>query len=95
MAYPPAKTKRMARQVADVLGLDLDKVRGLTSRELIELYVHLNGLTGGDPTMMCHWLQTENRHLAGVPADLIGSPGVRERALAYFDRVAIWWIRHW
>lgn len=84
-----SKTLQLAAlKAVNALGLEAGHLDPEAQRAIVEVYVRLHGLMGGDRANMAHWVSTPNKHLAGVPAELLTTPGGRERVLAYLDRVA-------
>jgi len=53
----------------------------------IRAYRALYVLVGGDPKQMKHWMHTANRHVGGVPADLIRSVQGLNRVVEYLDAI--------
>lgn len=84
-----SKTLQLAAlKAVNVLGLEARRLDPDAQRAIVEVYVRLHGLMGGDRANMALWIATRNKHLAGVPAELLATPAGRERVLAYLDRVA-------
>lgn len=52
---------------------------------LIRVYRSLYVLIGGDPQNIQHWIHTENRHIGGVPAEVIKRPEGLVRTVEYLD----------
>ncbi len=52
---------------------------------LIRCYRALYVLVGGNPGQMRHWMQTENLHTGGVPAEQVKSVQGLTRVLEYLD----------
>jgi hypothetical protein len=52
---------------------------------LIRIYRSLYVLVGGDPQNIHHWVQTENRHIGGVPAQVMKRPEGLVRTVEYLD----------
>ncbi len=52
---------------------------------LIRVYRSLFALVGDDPAALRHWMQTENLHLGGVPAQMITRVEGLSRVLQYLD----------
>ncbi len=52
---------------------------------LIRCYRALFVLVGGDPQHMRHWMQTENRHTGGVPAEQVKTVQGLATVLEYLD----------
>lgn len=88
------------REVAGVLGVSPSSVsrlfRGLrtvdpVSKEgelallFLRVFRSLDGLLGGDREQSRRWLRAYNRHLAGVPADLLQTAQGLVRVADYLD----------
>ena len=54
---------------------------------LIRAYRALFVLVGGDRVVMRHWMQTENLHTGGVPAEQIRSVQGLTRVVEYLDAI--------
>lgn len=54
---------------------------------LIRAYRALFVLVGGDAAQMRHWMHTDNRHLGGVPAELLRSVQGLIRVVEYLDAI--------
>jgi hypothetical protein len=54
---------------------------------LIRVYRALFVLVGGDPRQMKHWMHTANRHVGGVPAELVRSIQGLNRVVEYLDAI--------
>ena len=54
---------------------------------VIRAYRALYVLVGGDGKQMKHWMHTPNRHLGGVPAELIRSVQGLNRVVEYLDAI--------
>ena len=54
---------------------------------VIRAYRALYVLVGGDGRQMKHWMHTSNRHLGGVPAELIRSVQGLNRVVEYLDAI--------
>ena len=54
---------------------------------LIRAYRALFVLVGGDPRQMKHWMHTRNRHLGGIPAELVRSIQGLNRVVEYLDAI--------
>ncbi len=66
-------------------GIDPDAKPGELALMLIRCYRGLYGLVGGDPEAMRHWMHTHNRHVQGVPVDLVQTAPGLSRVLDYLD----------
>lgn len=66
-------------------GIDFDRKAGKLVLLFIRCYRALYVLVGGDARQMRHWMQTENLHTAGVPAEQITSIQGLARVLEYLD----------
>ena len=84
----PQTLQSAALKAADEMGLDGAPFDTQANRDIVEIYVRLYSLTGGDRSIMTHWVSTRNKHLPGIPAELITTPGGRNRILAYLDRIS-------
>ena len=83
------------------LGLVVGRDRSAISRQVLEpssksgelallvirAYRALYVLVGGDGRQMKHWMHTPNRHLGGVPAELIRSVQGLNRVVEYLDAI--------
>ena len=54
---------------------------------LIRAYRALFVLAGGDARQMKHWMHTVNRHVGGVPAELVRSVQGLSRIVEYLDAI--------
>jgi hypothetical protein len=54
---------------------------------LIRAYRALFVLVGGDPHQMKHWMSTPNRHVGGIPAQLVRSIQGLNRVVEYLDAI--------
>jgi hypothetical protein len=54
---------------------------------LIRAYRALFVLVGGDPRQMKHWMSTPNRHVGGIPAQLVRSIQGLNRVVEYLDAI--------
>jgi hypothetical protein len=54
---------------------------------LIRVYRALFVLVGGDRAVMRHWMQTENLHSGGIPAEQIRSVQGLTRVVEYLDAI--------
>lgn len=54
---------------------------------VIRAYRALYVLVGGDSRQMKHWMHTSNRHVGGVPAELIRSVQGLNRVVEYLDAI--------
>jgi hypothetical protein len=54
---------------------------------LIRAYRALYVLVGGEAAQMRHWMHTDNRHLGGVPAELMRSVQGLIRVVEYLDAI--------
>jgi hypothetical protein len=54
---------------------------------LIRAYRALYVLVGGGAAQMRHWMHTDNRHLGGVPAELVRSVQGLIRVVEYLDAI--------
>ena len=68
-------------------GLDPDSKSGELALLLIRCYRSLYLLVGGGSQDMRHWMQTENRHTGGVPAEQIKSVQGLTEVLGYLDAI--------
>lgn len=81
------------------IGLDRTSVSRLKARGTLEptskpgeiallvvrIYRALYALMGGSEDAMRHWMHTSNRHLHGIPAELIGTVQGVNRVVEYLD----------
>lgn len=88
-----------AEGLGQVLGLDRTSVTRIKKRGtldpagksgelalmLIRVYRALFALVGEQPQALRHWMQTENHHLNGVPADLVRRVEGLVRVTQYLD----------
>ena len=65
--------------------LDLDGKPGQCALALLRAYRSLDALVGGDDAKARAWLTADNRHLGGVPLDLLGDVATLGDVLAYLD----------
>jgi hypothetical protein len=84
-------------QVVGVSGATVSRLRGgqrtisLGSKEselallLVRVYRSLDGILGEDREAMRAWFHGKNRHLRGVPAELVRSADGLVRVLEYLD----------
>jgi len=54
---------------------------------VIRAYRALYVLVGGDGRQMKHWMHTSNRHVGGVPAELIRTVQGLNRVVEYLDAI--------
>jgi Protein of unknown function (DUF2384) len=54
---------------------------------VIRAYRALYVLVGGDAPQLKHWMHTSNRHVGGVPAELIRSVQGLSRVVEYLDAI--------
>jgi hypothetical protein len=54
---------------------------------VIRAYRALYVLVGGDGRQMKHWMHTSNRHLGGVPAEMLRSVQGLNRVVEYLDAI--------
>jgi hypothetical protein len=54
---------------------------------VIRAYRALYVLVGGDSRQMKHWMHTSNRHVGGVPAELIRGVQGLNRVVEYLDAI--------
>ncbi|MCU7843426.1 MAG: MbcA/ParS/Xre antitoxin family protein [Candidatus Thiodiazotropha sp. (ex Monitilora ramsayi)] len=66
-------------------GIDPRSKSGELALLLVRLYRSLYVLVGGKAGDLKHWMQTENRHTGGVPADQIKSVPGLIRIVEYLD----------
>jgi len=66
-------------------GIDPDAKPGELALMLIRCYRGLYALVGGEPEAMRHWMHTPNRHVQGVPVDLVQTVSGLNRVLDYLD----------
>ncbi len=66
-------------------GLDPASKSGELALLLIRCYRSLFVLVGGEPADLRHWMHTENRDLAGVPAELMRKAQGLIRVVEYLD----------
>ncbi|MCU7850660.1 MAG: MbcA/ParS/Xre antitoxin family protein [Candidatus Thiodiazotropha sp. (ex Monitilora ramsayi)] len=66
-------------------GLDPRSKSGELALLLVRVYRSLYVLVGGKPGDLKHWMQTENRHIGGIPADQIKSVPGLIRVVEYLD----------
>jgi len=52
---------------------------------LVRVFRSLDALMGGDPAKVSAWFQAHNRHLHGIPAELVKSIGGLTRVAEYLD----------
>jgi hypothetical protein len=62
-----------------------DSKAGELATYFIRIYRALYVLMGGDINAMQHWMTTSNRHLQGVPKQLIGKAEGLVRVMHYLD----------
>jgi hypothetical protein len=67
--------------------LDATSKSGELALLVIRAYRALYVLVGGDGRQMKHWMHTSNRHLDGVPAELIRSVQGLNRVVEYLDAI--------
>lgn len=65
--------------------IDPDSKAGELALLLIRCYRALYVLVGGDAAHMRHWMQTENRHTGGVPAEQVKTVQGLITVLEYLD----------
>ena len=68
-------------------GLDPDSKSGELALLLIRCYRSLFVLVGGTPGDMRHWMQTENLHTGGVPAEQVKTVQGLTEVLGYLDAI--------
>ena len=85
---PPQVLQNAALKAAEELGLGTISFDTQANRDIVEIYVRLYSLTGGDRSIMAHWISTRNKHLPGVPTELMATSGGRNRILAYLGRIS-------
>jgi hypothetical protein len=68
-------------------GLDPASKAGELGLLLIRCYRNLFVLVGGEPHDIRHWMQTENRHTGGVPAEQVKSVQGLMEVLGYLDAI--------
>lgn len=66
-------------------GIDPDSKAGELALLFIRCYRALYVLVGGNPQQMRHWMQTENLHTGGIPADQVKSVQGLTTVLEYLD----------
>ncbi|HMU89910.1 MAG TPA: MbcA/ParS/Xre antitoxin family protein [Pseudomonadales bacterium] len=66
-------------------GVDPDSKAGELALLLIRCYRSLYVLVGGDVAQMRHWMQSENRHTGGIPAQQIRQVQGLLTVLEYLD----------
>src|SRR5579872_3078502 len=66
-------------------GLDPESKEGELALLFVRLYRSLDALVGGDDEKARAWLQAENEHLAGVPAERIRTVEGLVSVLQYLD----------
>lgn len=66
-------------------GIAPDTKAGELALLLIRVYRALHVLVGGEPQQMRHWMQTENRHLGGVPLERVQTVEGLTRVVNYLD----------
>jgi hypothetical protein len=54
---------------------------------LIRAYRALYVLVGGDARQLKHWMHTPNRHVGGIPAELVRSIQGLNRVVEYLDAI--------
>jgi hypothetical protein len=52
---------------------------------LVRVFRSLDALMGGDPAKASAWFHAQNRHLHGIPAELVKSIGGLTRVAEYLD----------
>jgi hypothetical protein len=67
--------------------LDPGSKSGELALLVIRAYRALYVLVGGDAKQMKHWMHTTNRHVGGVPAELIRSVQGLNRVVEYLDAI--------
>ena len=68
-------------------GIDPETKSGELALLVIRCYRALFVLVGGDGAAMRHWMQTENLHTGGVPAEQLHSVQGLVRVLEYLDAI--------
>lgn len=68
-------------------GLNPNSKQGELALLLIRIFRSLYALMGGDKKAIRHWMKTQNRHLNGVPAELVGSVQGINHVLEYLDAI--------
>lgn len=82
--------------IAEMLGVDRSRLyrnpaikpeskRGELAMLFVRAYRGLFALVGGHEETMRHWMRTRNRHLSGVPAELIRSAEGLVSVVQYLD----------
>lgn len=66
-------------------GIDANSKTGELALLFIRCYRALYVLVGGNPQQMRHWMQTENLHTGGIPADQVKSVQGLTTVLEYLD----------
>jgi hypothetical protein len=67
--------------------LEPDTKSGELALLVIRAYRALYVLVGGDGRQMKHWMHTSNRHLGGVPAEMLRSVQGLNRVVEYLDAI--------
>ncbi len=85
--------------LAEVLGVSAASVSSMSQGQTVELrgkgrecalflirvFRSLDALMGGDPAKANAWFRANNRHLHGIPAELVKSIGGLTRVAEYLD----------
>lgn len=61
----------VSRLCAAGRGISPGDAEGQRALHFLRIYRSLDGLLGGEQDKMCAWLRSENKHLGGVPAQLV------------------------
>ncbi len=65
--------------------LDPESKEGELALVFLRLYRSLDALVGGRPDQLRQWMQADNRHLGGVPAELVQTAQGLFHAAEYLD----------
>ncbi len=65
--------------------LDPQSKEGELALVFLRLYRSLDALVGGRPDQLRQWMQADNRHLGGVPAELVQTAQGLFHAAEYLD----------
>ena len=65
--------------------LDPESKEGELARYLIRIFRSLYAQMGGDDELIRHWLETPNRHLNGIPKEMLETIEGLVRVMQYLD----------
>lgn len=81
------KDRSKIRRLRDNQYLDPESKEGELAKYLIRIFRALYAQMGGDDELMRHWLETPNRHLNGIPKEMLGSIEGLVRVMQYLDAI--------